>query len=173
MKLYRVTQDARYLDDAAQISAYLSTWLWHYNGIYPADDDFTVYGYKTFGTTSVSTEHRHLDPFALHFVNDWFDLSKYTNDPQWKEKAIAVWRNGCQLISDGTLEINGMVRPVGGQNEAYMGCYWDFIGKQEAKRINQWLVAWPCALRLETLRHLPDWNVLKLNNQLMLRTSYN
>jgi uncharacterized protein YyaL (SSP411 family) len=162
LQLYHTTQDALYLDDAVHVSYYLSTWLWHYTGIYPPDDNFTRYNYKTFGATSVSTQHRHLDPYALLWVNEWIELSQLTNDSQWKEKALAIWHNGCQLISDGTLEINGMLRPAGSQNEAYFECHWNFIDKSgEKERINQWLVAWPGAFRLETLRHLPDWNILK------------
>ena len=162
LKLFHTTQDTRYLDDAVQISYYLSTWLWHYNGIYPPDDDFTRYGYQTFGATAVSTQHRHLDPYAVFWVSEWIELSQLTGDSQWKEKALAVWRNGCQLISDGTLEIHGMIRPAGSQNEAYMQCNWNFVSKSgEGQRINQWLVAWPGAFRLETLRRLPDWAVLR------------
>ena len=162
LKLYRTTQDTRFLDDAVHVSYYLSTWFWHYNGVYPPEDNFTRYGYKTFGATSVSTQHRHLDPYAVFWVNEWLELSLLTHDQQWKEKALAIWRNGCQLISDGTLEINGMLRPAGSQNEAYFQCNWNFnpeSGKNE--RINQWLVSWPGAFRLETLRHLSDWNALK------------
>ena len=158
LKLYHTTQDTSYLNDAVHVSYYLSTWLWHYNGIYPPGDNFSQYAYKTFGATSVSTQHRHLDPYAVFWVSEWIALSQLTGDPQWKEKALAVWHNACQLISDGTLEINGMLRPAGSQNEAYFQCNWNFSG--ENKRINQWLVAWPGAFRLETLRRLPDWNVL-------------
>ena len=43
-------------------------------------------------------------------------------------QALAVWTNGCQLISDGVLEINGLVRPAGGQNEAFFNCRWGFGG---------------------------------------------
>ena len=159
LKLYHITRDARYLDDAVQVSYYLSTWLWHYDGVYAPDDDFTRYGYKTFGGTAVSTQHRHLDPYALLWVSEWIELSLLTKDPQWKEKALAIWHNGCQLISDGSLEIHGMLRPVGSQNEAYFQCNWNFTAQKE--RINQWLVAWPGAFRLETLRRLSDWNILK------------
>ncbi|MDR2147585.1 MAG: hypothetical protein LBE91_14125 [Tannerella sp.] len=161
LRLYRTIQDARYLNDAVHVSYYLSTWLWHYNGVYPPDDDFTRYGYKTFGGTSVSTQHRHIDPYALFWITEWFELSQLTNDPQWKEKALAIWRNGCQLVSDGTLEINGLHRPAGSQNEAFYESNWAYISQRgEKERINQWLVAWPGAFRLETLRHLQDWSVL-------------
>jgi hypothetical protein len=140
------------------VSYYLSTWLWHYQGIYPENDNFTVYRYSTFGATSVSVQHHHLDPYALAWVADWIKLANLTGDSQWKEKALAIWQNGCQLVSDGTLEINGRIRPAGSHNEAFFESNW-FAGSSR-ERINTWLVAWPGALRLETLRRLNDFQIL-------------
>lgn len=154
LKLFELTGEKQYLDDAVAVSYYLSTWLWHYNGVYPADDNFTQYGYKTFGATSVSVQHNHLDPYALFWVPKWFELSELTGDNQWREKAVAIWNNGCQLISDGTLVINGRLRPAGSQNEAYMECGWNWGAASNFERINSWLVAWPGAFRLETLRKM-------------------
>lgn len=154
LKLYRLTGEKQYLEDALGVSYYLSTWLWHYNDRYDANDNFTVYNYKTLGATSVSTQHHHLDPYAVLWVPEWMELTQLTGDPQWREKALAVWNNACQLISDGTLEINGMVRPVGSQNEAYFQSYWNWDAAKQTNRINSWLVAWPCSFRMETLRKL-------------------
>jgi hypothetical protein len=158
LMLYDITGNPAYLDDAVSVSYYLSTWLWHYQGIYPDGDNFTEYRYSTFGATSVSVQHHHLDPYALSWVSDWIKLAVLTGDSQWKEKALAVWRNGSQLVSDGALEINGRIRPAGSQNEAYFECNWAFGAS--GKRINSWLVAWPGAFRLETLRRLNDYQLL-------------
>lgn len=160
LRLYALKGDPAYLEDALAVSYYLSTWLWHYDGVYPAEDNFSQYGYHTFGATSVSVQHNHLDPYALYWVPEWVELSALTGDPQWREKALAIWRNGSQLVSDGTLEVNGRVRPAGSQNEAYFECRWGFYGNYGGPRINDWLVAWPGAFRLETLRRLDNWQVL-------------
>ena len=164
LRFHRLTGEASYVEDALDISYYLSTWLWHYDGVYPADNSFMQYGYHTFGATSVSVQHNHLDPYALYWVPEWLELSELTGDSQWREKAVAIWRNGSQLVSDGTLKINGLVRPAGSQNEAYFECAWGFGGNdaynKASQSINDWLVAWPGAFRLETLRRLPDWNIL-------------
>ncbi len=34
-------------------------------------------------------------------------------------RARAIWKNGCQHISDGTLVIDGKQRPKGSQDESY------------------------------------------------------
>ena len=158
IRLHRLTGSKEYIEDAVAISYYLSTWLWHYDEIYPEGDNFTDYGYHTFGATSVSVQHNHLDPYALYWVPEWMGLSELTGDPQWKEKAEAIWRCGNQFVSDGTLEINGHVRPAGSQNEAYFECSWGFSSGDNNKRINDWLVAWPGAFRLETLRRLEEFS---------------
>ena len=156
MRFYDLTGSTEYVDDALTISYYLSTWMWHYDEIYPEGDNFTEYGYHTFGGTSVSVQHNHMDPYALYWVPEWFRLSELTGDDQWRQKALAIWKNGNQLVSDGTLEINGHVRPAGSQNEAYFECSWGFTSADHSNRINTWLVAWPGAFRLETLRHIGD-----------------
>lgn len=158
--LYKLTNEQKYLDDAIAVSYYLSTWLWHYSGIYPAEDNFTEYGYQTFGATSVSVQHNHLDPYALFWVPDWIELAELTGDKQWKEKAIAIWNNGNQLVSDGSLQINELTRPAGSQNEAYLESGWNWDASENFERINSWLVAWPGAFRLETIRKLGDRSTL-------------
>ena len=164
LRLHRLTGEKAYLEDAVAVSYYLSTWLWHYDAAYSADDTFTRYGIHTFGFTSVSVQHHHLDPYALYWVPEWVELAQLTGDGQWLEKARAVWRGGCQLLSDGTLRVNGLVRPAGSQNEAFFECGWGLgpagAYNREGGRINDWLVAWPGAFRLETLRHLDNWNLL-------------
>ncbi|MBQ8098428.1 MAG: hypothetical protein IJ244_02790 [Bacteroidaceae bacterium] len=162
MRFHQITGEKAYLDDAVAISYYLSTWLWHYNEVYPVGDNFTEYHYHTFGATSVSVQHHHLDPYALYWVPEWIELSRRTGDRQWKEKAAAIWNNGNQLVSDGTLMINDHLRPLGSQNEAYFECRWGFASQEPFHRINDWLVAWPGAFRLETLRRLEGkWDLLK------------
>lgn len=158
LMLYEATGDRGYIDKAENVSYYLSTWLWHYKADYASEEDAARYGYNTFGATSVSTQHHHLDVYAIMWVAEWLKLAELTGNDMWREKALAVWTNGCQFVSDGTLEINGRIRPVGSQNEAFFECDWSY---RPNNRINDWLVAWPGAFRLETLRSLPDWDVLR------------
>lgn len=157
--LYKITKDEAYLNDAVDVSYYLSTWLWHYNINYAEGDAFQQYSYKTLGATSVSTQRHYFDTFACHWVNDWRELAKLTDDSQWSEKAEAIWRNCCQLVGNGSIKVNGYVLPIGSQNDAFYGSTWLSRAQSEKvppislkNRINNRLIAWPCAFRLETLR---------------------
>jgi hypothetical protein len=155
--LYRATGDRAYLDQAEEISTYLSTWLWHYSTEFPPDSELRRLRWDTFGCTSVSAQHHHLDAYAVYWVADWLQLAELTGHPIWKEKAIAIWRNSLQIVSDGSLMVNGRLRPAGSINEAFFETYWG----GEFGHPNDWLVAWPAAFQLETLRHLlPDWSAL-------------
>ena len=154
LMLYDATGDFSYVEAAEQSAYYLSTWMWHYREIYPEECDFTQYGLNTFGLTAVSTQHQHLDPYALKYVPDLLRLAELTGNQTWKERAAAIWNGGCQLVSDGTLTINGRVRPAGSQNEAFLHCDWGWNGNPDNNRLNEWLVAWPGAFRLEALRRI-------------------
>ena len=59
-------------------------------------------------------------------------------------------------LSDGTLMVNGRLRPAGGQDEAIFHTRW---GRSFVPPFmpSQWLPAWPCAFRLENLRWCDDW----------------
>ncbi len=157
LNLYDITHDKQYVHNAERLSYYLSTWLWHYNACYD-EADVLKYGFKTLGATSVSVQHHHLDVYALLWAGEWLRLAEISGNAAWRDKALAIWSYGCQMVSDGRLEVNGSVRPVGSQNEAFFNCRWEHRPAQS--RFNNWLVAWPCAFRLETLRHLRNWSAL-------------
>ncbi|MFA6127855.1 MAG: hypothetical protein WC699_11160 [Bacteroidales bacterium] len=146
--LHEATGDSTYLAKAESTSWYLSTWLWHYSVPFADSTDFRKYGYNTFGATAVSTQHHHLDPFGLALVPEWLKLSKLTGNPVWKEKALAAWANANQVVANGTEKVHGVVRPAGSQTEAYFQTRWN--GKPGS--FADWMVLWPSAFRLETLR---------------------
>lgn len=158
--LYEITGDKQYLTASENIGWYLCTWLMHYTIKYPEESLIGQMGYDTFGSTSVSTAHQALDQYALRDVISFLKLAEYTDNIQWREKAIAFWCNACQCISDGTMYLNGRLRPAGAQDEAVFHTRW---GRRSVGsfRPSQWLPAWPAAFRLETLDHHPDWSVFR------------
>ena len=155
--LYEITGDKTYLAKAEKTSWYISTWMWHYSVPFADTTDFVRYGYNTFGGTSVSTQHHHLDSFGLMLVADWLQLSALTGNPAWKQRALATWANGNQCVADGNTPYHNVIRPAGSQTEAYYQTYWCGTPGYFA----DWLVCWMSAFRLEVLRALEDWSILK------------
>ena len=158
LALYEATGDGKYVPKAEKIAWYLCTWMMHYTVKYPEDCLITKLGYDTFGATSVSTPHNALDQYALRDVLSFLRLYEITGNVQWKERAIAFWCNSNQGISDGTMVINGRLRPAGSQDEAICHTRW---GRSSTGPFSptQWLAAWPCAFRLENLRWHTDWSI--------------
>lgn len=147
--LHRATGEKQYLAWAEKAAWYLATWQWHYRVPYDRNTALGAMRYDTFGGTAVSTQHHHMDPYALAFVADWLALSKATGDPRWRVRAKAAWANASIGISDGSLVVMGKRRPEGSQDEGFCHTRW-----LDPFQTTQWLVAWPTAFRLETLRHL-------------------
>ena len=157
LKLQEVTGDPRYIAKAEKIGWYLATWMMHFTVDYPDDTVIGQMGYDTFGSTSVSTPHNALDQYALRDVLSFKRLYELTGNIQWRERAKALWCNANQCISDGTLIVNGRIRPAGSQDEAIFHTRW---GRSWVPPFmpSQWLPAWPCAFRLENLRWHEDWS---------------
>ena len=151
LALYDITGDEKYIAASENIAYYLCTWLMHYTIEYPRESVLGKMGYDTFGSTSVSTAHQALDQYALRDVISFLHLYEITGNIQWKEKALTFYANACQCISDGTMYINGRVRPAGSQDEAIFHTRWGRHGVPPFMP-SQWLPAWPTAFRLEILR---------------------
>jgi hypothetical protein len=158
LALYEATGEYRFLECAEDASWYAATWQWHHSVRFPEGSALNGQQYDSFGGTSVSTQHHHIDHYALTIVRDWIKLSRITNNPVWQERARAIWANATAVISDGTLSIWDKTRPPGGQDEGFCETRWHtsmghFFG------VSQWLVAWPTAFRLEILRSKEDWSL--------------
>ncbi len=158
LALYEATGDKKYVKCAEKTAWYLCTWMMHFTVRYPEDCLISKLKFDTFGSTSVSTPHQALDQYALRDVQSFLKLYEITGYPQWHERAVAFWCGACQGISDGTLVINGRLRPAGAQDEAVCHTRW---GRNSTKPFSptQWLAAWPCAFRLEILRWSDDWSI--------------
>ena len=88
------------------------------------------------------------------------ELAELTGKAIWRSRARALWYNGIQLISDGTLVVNGRVRPAGSQDESVRHTRW---GRPD-KRIfvpSEWLVNWTGSFREVALDRLENWDALR------------
>ena len=158
LALYEATGDKKYITYSEKIAWYLCTWMMHFTVDYPEDCLIRKLDYDTFGSTSVSTPHQACDQYALRDVLSFMKLYELTGNIQWRERALAFWCNACQGISDGTLFVNGRLRPIGSQDEAIFHTRW---GRHTIPPFtpSQWLASWPCAFRLENLRWHKDWEI--------------
>lgn len=156
--LYKITGEDAYLQNAEDAAWYLSTWQWHGTNRMRPGSGLDRLHYDTFGGTAVSTSHHHMDAYALSYVPALCELGTLTGNKAWRERAEAAFRNGTQGISDGTMALyDGDVRPRGASDEGFVHTNWGRVTQgaglwNDAYETTRWLVAWPCAFRLEVLR---------------------
>lgn len=155
LDLYEITGEKHWLDIAGRAAAYLVTWSFMFDVVYPDDSDFTKMGYRTKGGTVVSAQHAHIDPWGALISADIERYARVSGKAVYHTFAKMMWDNATLCISDGkTPDCRGKVRPRGSQSEAYMHTHWYFARPSEnfaGGFINDWLVAWPSAHRLAAL----------------------
>lgn len=157
---YHATGDRSYVDAAEEVAYYLATWQWHYTVDFPEGSMARDIGYDTYGGTAVSAAHNAQDPYGLYYVPEYLELAELTGKTIWRERARALWYNGIQLISDGTLVIRGRVRPAGSQDESVRHTRW---GRPDKRYFvsSEWLVNWSGNFRQVALDKIENWDVLR------------
>lgn len=154
LMLFEETHEPLYLDRAKKAAYYFFSWAFHYDVLYPAESEFTQYGYHTAGGTAVSTEHHTIDAWGAAAVTDFFLLARYTGDARWAKRARAMWANAIQgITASDTQKIHGVVRPLGSQNEGFFQCRWTKYRPtcEERGHFNDCLCAWSGAYRMMAL----------------------
>ena len=157
---FHATGDRKYVDAAEQVAYYLATWQWHYSVRYPDGSMLHEIGYDTYGSTSVSAAHNALDHYGLYWVPEYLELARLTGKDMWRSRARALWYNGTELLSDGTLVIRGRVRPAGSQEESIRHTRW---GRPDKKYFttSEWLTSWQGTYRELALDALENWDDLR------------
>ena len=160
MCAYEATNDKKYLAGAEEVAYYLATWQYHYSIDFPADSQLAKLKVDTYGSTAVSAAHNALDHYGLYYVPEYLKLAELTGNEMWRQRARALWYNGIQLISDGTLVVSGRVRPAGAQDEAFRHTRWV---RTDGKIFvpSEWFTVWQGTFRYRTLMELKDWSILR------------
>ena len=148
LDLFEYTGESEYLEDAMAAAYYMLSFMLHFNGIYDEDTDFSILGYQTYGGTSVSAQHHHLDPWGSLIAYDFYRLFRHTGEIKWKQRFHALWRNALLGVSDGNLVIHGLKRPASTQNEGFWHCRFTPGYDCKPGRFNDWLQSWPGAFKL-------------------------
>lgn len=155
-ELYEITGEKIYLEYALKAAYYFSSWMYHYDAEYPEDSEFNRYGFYTYGSTAVSTQHPALDSWGSFVVADFLRLWKYTGDERWKKRAQMLWCSCILCITTDTEKvIRGRKRPWGLQNEAFLQCRWarpTYMPTLETYgSLNDLFANWTATFRLVTL----------------------
>ena len=160
LQAYHATEDWKYVEAAEDIAHYLDTWTWHYSIEFDEGSPARMLGYDAYGGTSVSAAHNALDPYAVYYVPEYLELAKLTGKEIYRSRGRAMWYNGIQRISDGSLVIEGRVRPYGSQDESVRHTRWGRTDRRYHVTSGN-LVCWMGAFRQVALSLIEDWDQLR------------
>jgi len=160
LRAYEVTKEQKYLDAAEEVAYYLATWQYHYSIDFPADSELGKLKVDTYGSTSVSAAHNALDHYGIYYIPEYLKLAELTGNQIWRQRARALWYNGIQLLSDGTLVINGKVRPAGSQDESFRHTRWVRTDNKIFVPA-EWCTVWQGTFRHLVLEELDNWDILR------------
>ena len=160
MRAYEVTKEQKYLDAAIELGYYLATWQWHYSIDFPADSLLGQHKVDSYGSTSVSAAHNALDHYGIYYIPEYLKLAELTGNDIWRQRARAIWYNGTQMISDGTLVVRGRVRPAGSQDESFRHTRWCRTDNRMYTPC-EWCTVWQGTFRHVVQQEMDNWDVLR------------
>ena len=160
LRVYEMTGEQKYLDAAVEMAYYLATWQYHYSIVFPEDSILRELKVDSYGSTAVSAAHNALDHYGVWWIPEYLKLAKLTGNDMWRQRARALWYNGIQLLSDGTLVVKGRVRPAGSQDEAFRHTRW---ARPDYRYfvLGESFTGWQGTFRYMDLQMLDDWSILR------------
>ena len=157
MDLYELTGSKEYLRATELAAYYLASWQWHYALPMHPDSPLVKMNYDWFGGTGITVMSQSQDPWGALWAWAWLRLAKMTGQDIWRDRAIQCWNQSTHGISDGSMVVHGVKRPLGSQSEVGSCRLVMADGRRFYGDAREWLVAWPAAHRLTTLINWPNW----------------
>jgi hypothetical protein len=126
--LFEVTQDYIYLEGAKKACDQVLSYMMMYNITFPKGTSLEQQGFQTFGTTLVSPENNHIDPYTTSAL---IKVGVYSGDMKYAQAGVANLQATTQDISSELLQ----------REIWYQGPWWYFdqLGKGNAQ---PWSVGW-------------------------------
>jgi hypothetical protein len=124
-ELYRATRDRRWLDVAVACADHLLAWRYTYDVEMPPGTICRQQAVSSYGTSPASVRNRHLQNWDTVAGTALADLSEWTGDPWYRQAAVDLLVQSCQLVErgDGALGI-----PLGGQSEQWYATEFHWFG---------------------------------------------
>lgn len=153
------TGDRRYLDAAARVADYILTWTWSYDVAFDEKSLLSREGFSSFGGTSVSVAHHHLDFFGVDIAVDLLKLDMALREDRYRFIALPMIRFGFQLLN-GFRGRKNIQSPeiTGWQPEQIDHTDWDYMHPliTGGKGAYHFLDAWTPVLVLGALMEFRD-----------------
>lgn len=126
--LFEATRDQMYLEGAKKACDQVLSYMMMYNLTFPKGTSLEQQGFQTFGTTLVSPENNHIDPYTTSAL---IKVGVYSGDMKYAQAGVSNIQATTQDISSDLLQ----------REIWYQGLWWYFdqMGKGNAQ---PWSVGW-------------------------------
>lgn len=168
--LHRVTGDPALIEAAREAAAFCLGWQFTWDVPFSAQSPLGRMGFHTYGGTTVSVAHHHLDPYGMMIALDFLRLSSALSEPCWADYAHDLMGFCGQMISTPERPLNCGPNFVGYQPEQYNHTDWDYMhhlvgGKGSYGSAASWVASSTLGaaldIREEYPAHLPGTEVLR------------
>ena len=120
--LYRATAEPRWLDLARRSAEWMLSFRYSYDVAFSPLTPLGTWGFRTRGADQASSSNQHLHAYALVCTTDLLDLSDWTGDPWYRDRALETLACFRQLLpaNDGDFgAYRGMVTERYYQTECF------------------------------------------------------
>jgi len=97
--LYRQFGDEKYLSLSRNSAEWMLTFRMCFNALSPKGSILDQYKLRTVGGDFASTGNAHLHVFEVLVTEDLCDLTRWTGDEYFRDRALDHWTYSCQLLS--------------------------------------------------------------------------
>ena len=124
--LYRRFREPRYLELLRLAADWMLTFRKAYNIRFHPRTLVGAYGLRSKGGDYASSSNNHLHIFEVMVTTELFELSRWTGNPYYRERALDHWAFAQQLLCRVDGQFNGF---RGGCAEQFYWCNWSSFGQ--------------------------------------------
>jgi hypothetical protein len=125
--LHRLTGEPVLAEAAREAASFCLGWQFTWDVPFSPGSPLGALGFSTFGGTTVSVAHHHLDPYGMMIALDFLRLSAAVSEPRWETWAHDLMGFCGQLVSTPERALNLGEDFLGYQPEQYNHTDWDYM----------------------------------------------
>jgi hypothetical protein len=124
--LHRLTGERALAEAAREAASFCLGWQFAWDVPFAARSPLGALGFHSFGGTTVSVAHHHLDPYGLMIALDFLRLSSALSETCWETYAHDLMGFCGQMVSTPERPLNLGSDFIGYQPEQYNQTDWDY-----------------------------------------------
>jgi hypothetical protein len=125
--LHQLTGEPILAEAAREAASFCLSWQFTWDVPFSPKSPLGALGFHTFGGTTVSVAHHHLDPYGMMIALDFLRLGAALSESCWETYAHDLMGFCAQMVSTPERPLNLGADFVGYQPEQYNHTDWDYM----------------------------------------------